>query len=442
MAKVYYFIGLLIVCIPCASYYCYNHGFEEGDTVGYERGFSEGFSEGHDKGYAEGEKDGYKLGAEENSTAIELALRGAAFVFVDEDAETSFKYQFIVEKLDTLRKASSIQEGIDDLVEVSAVEIYESLLNFAGLNSSYTHERFTQDYLQKKNLISETVYNSYMDGVAVENQKSDDHRSAYEKTEKFTDGLSSAFCHIVDLLSPAEKYKIALTLLEIGEYASQELNLKLRSPKLAVDFIQSKLCGIILENSFEFIIQLFYDHARVKDFVSKITVLDHSRDYVKKIVTIEDMVQISLDTSFHRPFAFDPVFKTSIRAKVSASVDLDKFFKIEVFQKDLTHNGIAEIVITLPIPEIEKPTLDLELKSVRDWFGTTLSASEIEALLSSSRSKAIQEAKRRNIINEAKLSTEKAFNALFFPMINNAKGKYKLTVKYLEVELSSSNVKG
>ncbi len=416
------FIIPLLVLVPLLSMLFFQLGKDMGFKKGHQIGTETGISKGFEMGYDDAMLDTREL--------IYLAHKGALHLFIDEEQQTYLPYQYVVNKL----HQKKYKAPIDSLADTMNTAILRSIVNFDNFSKPESDsiiaayqgihdalaKKVEREFTPLKNLLEKNV-------------------STRKISNQFLQSISTNTCDLVNLLNPLQKRKLASSLIRAGKIVVRKNEMRLESDtqlttKL-LDDIANDICNIIAKNSYSLVIELFDEYATIVDFNESLSVNQHHRELVKKLLTVEDEVTINIKETFKRDvlgfdaLAFDANIDFNVKAKVGAGVDLDDYFKANVIEEQ--EDTIIEnyIVITVAPPKILTTDIDFNVKSVNEFFSKSLEGDEITALIKEGKKMAVEKAIREGILKQAESSTQLVFEQLYFPFLMNT-DKYKLVVRY------------
>lgn len=410
-------IVCLILCLA-GSYFYFKDGFiEKGKKIGYDEGFNTGYNSGKTKGEIE------------TKQIIETALKGASILLADKYYNTEIPYQSIVNGLDTasLHVSTQISNYVD-----TTYKVVIHRLSKAGNFSQTEITEVLNNYDKIRKTLAKEVLNDYSKRIIELEKIHLSKKSILNKTDAYTSSVSSNLCTIIGLFSPLERYKIAEAILKIGN--DRNLNefgkVKITITREAVNYVSEQLCSLILENSFEFIIKLFLEYATIINFTEEFLIVDQNIEQVMKLVTAELNTSSYRTVTFERDWAVDPNYTIQTNSKVIAGIDLEEFFKVEFYRKEISNSGKTQIIITLPEPKILSIYPLIDPRHENFIWGKKLEDHEIRRLYLEEIEIARKQAFEKGIIGEAKISTEKAFKLLYSPLLLNSIDNYELIINF------------
>jgi len=435
-----FFWILLITLIGGGAFWLgQEQGYQQGAQIGKEEGLQKGKEEGLKEGHEKGKEEGHKTGMEEGKqqgidyarTVMEQALRGASELLIDQDFNTLVPYQRTVDILNNV-EASNNEEAIKNISAEVNKSILVSVIKFGDFNEE-DKSAILHRFNEKKEIINHRILARYKSNLKQERQNQRERHLAVVKTEVYTDAVASNMCELISVLSPVQKQTLALALIGKGaQQISMSPGLKIANALSgkAIDAVANNICTIVLENSFEFLTQAFYEYANIKAFSQQIVVAGHQRQMVHKLTTVEDNVSVEIRKSFERSWVYDANYIAHFDAKVSAGIDINKGYKVEFIRKELSSNNQTKVIITVPEPEILSTDISMSTESHNEYISTKLSANEITILFNLGKQKAIKEAHNNNIISEAKKNTQQAFENIYYPLLMNAQADYTIEVRF------------
>ena len=147
----------------------------------------------------------------------EIGSLGSKYLFLNKDLKTTIPYQKMVDKIE--EKSSNGRRNLDastlnSLADQMNTELISSISTFGGF-SFQEKQRLLAAYKNNKNNFNKEFRNTYLKQVSnYRNEKKEDSSSNF--INALFDATAGGLCNIVQLLSPAQKFKLANKIVKNG----------------------------------------------------------------------------------------------------------------------------------------------------------------------------------------------------------------------------------
>lgn len=448
VSGIFIFSGLKII-IPNAK----NTSYLSGQEDGFKEGYGKAKKEWYDIGRKEGVSVGYEKGSYDSRAVIRTAIIGAPVMLADKIIEKEVGYQEVVHRLKNTTDKALIKTTIKKFSDDYNHAIIKQIINFGGFTEEET-DTILLEFERLQPSMSKEVYSNYIRSY---NELKDKRDDVFAKAEALGQNISFPTCKALDLLTGVQKYKLALNLIQAGSSVTGEQIGDLATLELKdriVGSVIERLCDIIVSESTRIASGLLEDYATVINFTETEVLGQSEIQRVMNLITAKNDLDFRFNKSFKRTnkifgrevdLSVDPNYAIRVQSNVTAGIDLEKFYKVAFYPKEITESGLTEIVVTMPEPEIISVHTNIYPTSLNTVVSKNLSDIEIRNLVNLANQKAKSYAHNKGILDEARKGAQNAMQQIYSPLFINNLGGYRVRVEFarsLEGEQKDFELKG
>jgi Protein of unknown function (DUF4230) len=201
----------------------------------------------------------------------------------------------------------------------------------------------------------------------------------------------------------------------------------------ALSFATSTLFGMTCDLYMSDIMPTYNDSLQANAFyydiqVSKVSIESQIRKTVSKLITVEDdfntTVYRSSTSRFLLFFTSSAEAGFSISSKISAGVDLNKYYNMEI------NHTSKEVLLTLAQPELLSTQSNYKITYVDNGIIAKITTDMINEAMAEGNRTNEQQAIQSGILQSAKLNAEKTIQTFIQPILAHPGGMYHIRVRF------------